>query len=94
MKVLSADSQYDLACACGTGRDCKYCPLKVERHPEYYPVRINSSDKNTLLRVPGIGPDTADRILKTQQDRGITRLEDLGLRGKRLEKVKGYVVVE
>ncbi len=66
----------------------------AERHPEYYPVRINSSDKDTLLRVPGIGPDTADRILKTQQERRITRLEDLGLRGKRLEKVKGYVIVE
>ncbi len=72
-------------------------PKKVwaERHPEYYPVRINSSDKDTLLRVPGIGPDTAERILKIQQqDRKIIRLEDLGLKGKRLEKVTGYVIIE
>ena len=66
----------------------------AERHQEYYPVRINSSDKDALLRVPGIGPDTVGRILKTRLEGKITRLEDLGLRGKRLEKVKGYVVVE
>lgn len=66
----------------------------AERHPEFYPVRINSSDREALLKVPGIGPDTADRILKTAQDRKISRLEDLGIKGKRFEKVKGYVVLE
>jgi len=66
----------------------------AERHQEYYPVRINSSDKDALLRVPGIGPDTVGRILKTRLEGKITRLEDLGIKGKRLEKVKGYVVVE
>src|SRR3990172_9469930 len=64
------------------------------RHPEFFPVRINSSNKETLLRVPGIGPDTTDRILKTRQERRIARLEDLGIKGKRLEKVRGYVIVE
>lgn len=49
---------------------------------------------DVLLKVPGIGPDTADRIMKMRPDRRITCLEDLGLRRKRLEKVKGYVVVE
>src|SRR3990170_6358497 len=66
----------------------------AERHPEYYPVRINSSAREALLRVPGIGLDTAGRILKMRSDRRIRCLEDLGIRGKRLEKVKGYVIFE
>jgi predicted DNA-binding helix-hairpin-helix protein len=35
----------------------------AESHPEFYPVRINTSDKEALLRVPGLGPETAKRIL-------------------------------
>lgn len=66
----------------------------AERHPEFYPVRINTSEREMLLRVPGIGPETANRIVKIRRDRRITRLEDLGIRGKRLEKVRGYVIVE
>jgi len=66
----------------------------ADSHPEYYPVRINTSDKEALLRVPGLGPDTVKRILKMRQDRMITRLEDLGIKGKRLEKIKSYVIFE
>ncbi len=66
----------------------------AERHPEFFPVRINSSDREALLKVPGIGPDTADRILQTRGEKRINRIEDLGIKGTRLEKVKGYVIVE
>jgi predicted DNA-binding helix-hairpin-helix protein len=63
-------------------------------HPEYYPVRINTSDREALLRVPGLGPDTVRKILKVRQERWIASLEDLGMKGKRLEKVKNYVIFE
>jgi len=63
-------------------------------HPEYYPVRINTADREALLRVPGFGPDTVKRILKTRPERKITCLEYLGIKGKRLEKIKGYVIFE
>jgi predicted DNA-binding helix-hairpin-helix protein len=63
-------------------------------HPEYYPVRINTSDRKALLRVPGLGPETVKRILNTRRDRRINRLEDLGIKGKRLEKIKSYVIFE
>lgn len=66
----------------------------ADSHPEYYPVRINTSDRETLLRVPGLGPDTVSKILKMRQDRKITRLEALGIKGKRLKKVKSYVISE
>jgi len=63
-------------------------------HPEYYPVRINTSDREALLRVPGLGPETVRRILKIRLERKITRLEDLGIKGKRLKKIKSYVIFE
>ncbi len=66
----------------------------ADRHPEFYPVRINSADKEALLRVPGLGPCTADAILKTRLREKITRLEDLGIKGKRLENIKKYAIIE
>ncbi len=66
----------------------------AERHPEFYPVRINTADKEALLKVPGVGPDTAKVILKMRREKEITSLEDLGVRGKRLEKIRRYVIAE
>jgi predicted DNA-binding helix-hairpin-helix protein len=66
----------------------------ADSHPECYPVRINTAEKERLLKVPGLGPDTVRSILKTRRQRRITRLEDLGIKGKRLEKIKCYVIFE
>ncbi|MEW6570376.1 MAG: DUF4197 family protein [Nitrospirota bacterium] len=66
----------------------------ADDHPEYYPVRINTSEKEALLKVPGLGPGTVNRILRMRRERRITRLEDLGIKGKRLEKTKNYVILE
>ncbi len=45
----------------------------ADSHPEYYPVRINTSDKEELLRVPGLGPDTVKKIIKMRRERKITQ---------------------
>ncbi len=66
----------------------------AEHHPEFYPVRINKAGKEALLRVPGLGPATADIILKSRIYGKIKRLEDIGLKGKRLENVKKYAIME
>ncbi len=66
----------------------------ADSHPEFYPVRIKVADRETLLRVPGLGPHTVSRILKARCYGRITRPEDLGIKGQRLEKVKGYVIFE
>lgn len=65
----------------------------ADSHPEYYPVRINTSDRESLLRVPGLGPETVGRILRMRREYRIRRLEDLGLKGKRLDKVRDYVAL-
>jgi predicted DNA-binding helix-hairpin-helix protein len=64
------------------------------RHPEFFPVRLNSSDRESLLRVPGLGPLTAERIIRTRRERNVSRLEDVGLKGRRAQKVRSYVIFE
>jgi predicted DNA-binding helix-hairpin-helix protein len=66
----------------------------ADTHPEFYPVRINTSDREALLRIPGIGIKTVEIILKLRRQRKITSLEELGIKGKRLEKAKKYVIFE
>lgn len=63
-------------------------------HPEFFPIRINTSNREALLRVPGLGPETVRRILKARRERRIGRLEDIGIRGKRLEIAKRYAIYE
>jgi len=66
----------------------------ADLHPEYYPVRINTSEKESLLRVPGIGHETTALILKRRACHRITRFEDLGVKGKRLDKIMRYAVLD
>lgn len=63
-------------------------------HPEFFPVSINKADKEVLLRVPGLGPETVDSLLTTRNHGRITQPEDLGVKGKRLDKIKRYVIFE
>jgi predicted DNA-binding helix-hairpin-helix protein len=57
-------------------------------------VRVNSADRTALLKVPGIGPETALRIIKTRKDGRITGPEAVGLKGKRFGKARGYLLFE
>jgi predicted DNA-binding helix-hairpin-helix protein len=66
----------------------------AERHPEFFPVKINMADKESLLKVPGLGPETVKRILTLRKAGSINMPEELGVKGKRLEKIKQHVVFE
>lgn len=66
----------------------------ADSHPEFFPVHINTSDREALLRVPGIGPETVARILTIRRERKISSIDFLGIRGKRLEKIRGYAICE
>ena len=66
----------------------------ADGHPEFFPVRLRSADRRSLLRVPGLGPVTADRIVRTRAEGVFRGLRDVGLRGRRLIKAKRYVVLE
>lgn len=55
------------------------------RHPEYFPVEVNTATKAQLLRVPGIGPKSVQRILsaRRQQHLGLEELKRIGVVLKR-----------
>ncbi len=46
-------------------------------HPELYPVDINRAPEKDLLKVPGIGPVSARRIVETRRSESFHNLEEL-----------------
>ncbi|MFA6714501.1 MAG: radical SAM protein [Victivallales bacterium] len=61
-------------------------------HPGYFPVNINTAAKEQLLRVPGIGPLTVNKILKLRKIHRLRDLEDVGVKGKLRTKASQYTV--
>lgn len=76
------DGNFDLA------RDPKL--RWAERHPEFFPVRINTADREALLRIPCIGPTYADRIIAERRKAKLSNLLRLGLRGKTPDRDRLY----
>jgi predicted DNA-binding helix-hairpin-helix protein len=62
------------------------------RHPEAFPVNVNSASKFSLLRVPGLGPVTVKRILERRKKSHIRCIEDVGKVGVRLKTASKYLV--
>jgi predicted DNA-binding helix-hairpin-helix protein len=59
----------------------------AKRHLQDAPIEINTADREMLLRVPGIGPKSADRILRARRDgmlKSISDLRNLGIATKRM----------
>ncbi len=57
------------------------------RHPAFFPVEVNTADRETLLRVPGIGVVSAKRILYARRGRQLEHadLKKLGVVMKRAQ---------
>ena len=63
----------------------------VITHPEQFPVEIMSADLDRLLRVPGIGPTGARRILYARRT-GLLRFEDLHKMGIVLKRAQFFIL--
>ena len=57
------------------------------RHPEFFPVEVNTAGRAELLRVPGIGPKSALRIVEARrvQSLGMAELKRIGVVLKRAQ---------
>ena len=57
------------------------------RHPEFFPVEVNTASRAELLRVPGIGPKSALRIVEARrvQSLGMAELKRMGVVLKRAQ---------
>ena len=61
-------------------------------HPEFFPVHVNDDDATRLLRVPGLGHVTVDRITRLRQAGARVRsLADLGSPNALLKKAAHYI---
>ena len=62
-------------------------------HPEQFPVEIMSADLERLLRVPGIGPTGARRILSARRT-GLLRFDDLHKMGIVLKRAQFFILCD
>lgn len=63
----------------------------AKRNPQFFPVNINKAGRGNLLRVPGFGEISINRLMEFRRQRRITSLDVLGKIGKRLGKAQHYI---
>src|SRR5438552_591393 len=71
---------------------------RANKKPPLRPVNLNTATALELQEVPGIGPSTADKILKMRKSYGAFKsVDDLraikGIGPKRMEKMRKYITV-
>ncbi len=74
----SLDSRFDPKCAWAI------------RHPEYFPVEVNTAPYELLLRVPGIGVKSARRIVRARRYGSVT-METLKKTGAVMKRARYFV---
>jgi predicted DNA-binding helix-hairpin-helix protein len=57
-----------------------------------FPIDLNAADRDQLLRIPGIGPVSADRILQNRRRHSIDNWRDLQAMGVVRKRAWPYVV--
>lgn len=70
----------------------------AKKKPPLHPVNLNTATASELQQVPGIGPSTADKILKMRKAYGpFKSVDDLraikGIGPKRMAKMRKYLTV-
>ena len=63
----------------------------AKRNPQYFPVDVNKASRDELLRVPGLGQITVDRILELRKSAKIKTINDIGKTTSRLNKANDYL---
>jgi comEA protein len=71
---------------------------EAKKKPPEHPINLNTASAAQLEEVPGIGPVTAEKILKMRKTYGpFKSVDDLraikGIGPKRLEKMRKYLTV-
>ncbi len=74
------------------GKDPK--AVWAERHPERFPVEVNTAPPEELMRVPGIGPVAAERIASSRRARPVRSLEALAAAGASCRAAAPYVLLD
>jgi len=65
----------------------------ADLHPEFFPVEVNSADRTSLLRVPGVGPTSVKRILKLRTESPFRRPAELKHVGVVTKRATPYLLM-
>ena len=63
------------------------------RNRDCFPIDINTADREMLLRIPGLGVRSVDRLIKTRTH-GRLRLDDLGRLTGSVKRLRPFVVTD
>jgi predicted DNA-binding helix-hairpin-helix protein len=63
------------------------------QHPERFPLEVNHVSREALVRVPGIGPQSAQRILRVRRLRHLTTIEDLRRLGADAKRAAPFILL-
>ncbi|MGP1395563.1 MAG: putative DNA modification/repair radical SAM protein [Inquilinaceae bacterium] len=81
-----------------SGTEGDHLPLDIDpklawalRHRDHFPLDVNTGDREMLLRVPGLGTRSVDRILRIRRHQKL-RLEDLRRLGLPLRSLLPFVI--
>jgi len=66
----------------------------AELHPERFPMEINRASVPELLRIPGIGPRSAKKIVLLRRENRFRSVEDLARIGVVTKRALPYILVE
>ena len=61
------------------------------KHRHDFPVDVNKADRERLLRVPGLGVRSVDKMIRVRRFKRLT-LEDVGRLTRGMEKVRPFIV--
>jgi comEA protein len=72
---------------------------KKEQNLKEKSININTATKDELVKLPGVGPSTAEKIIEYREKiNGFKKIEDImkvkGIGQKKFEKMKPYIFVE
>jgi predicted DNA-binding helix-hairpin-helix protein len=80
----------------GEGRLSEHTDPKTvwaQAHPERFPVEVNQAPYAELVRVPGIGPESAKAIVAARRQGALREVGDLRRLGARADRAASYVLL-
>jgi predicted DNA-binding helix-hairpin-helix protein len=66
----------------------------ARRHLTQAPVEVNTTSRQDLLRVPGIGPKSADKLLAARRQGRLRNLSDLGKLGISTQRTAPFILLD
>lgn len=63
-------------------------------HPERFPIEINKASRQDLLRVPGIGPKSASRILSARLKGKLHNIQELKAMRVLVKRAAPFILIE